>query len=351
MKNVFLLTLMFMVVFVPTLYASGGGQKKVPGPVHFLLQEMKKDGISKDIIEKYQRKYQATAKGDKQKRMKILSDAIEDAYGIRFWQLIKFNSVDGITIPGYLTLPAGKGNVPSVVLVHGASHGNSRIYQKYAFRLAKNGYATLAVDYRSSTGHGDYLKNADDPGPGGKEFDDVIAALNFLKKHKRINKDKLGLLGGSRGAYISANVITKMNLSAAALAYGGYDAEKMAATAPAEKDAPPKPSNDDDGDDNYEQATSEASKITDKETLHERSPIYLVDKIKTPIVLVHGDKDIIVPFEQSVDFSKALEKAGKHVEMKIYNGEGHGFIFQDTEAADDAFNFMLNFLNKFMKGK
>ena len=166
----------------------------------------------------------------------------------------------------------------------------------------------------------------------------LCTPLISFKNHKSIDSRKIAIIGGSRGAYISAYIITKIPLSAAVLNYGGYDPVKVDEYW--DETGRERPTGN-------EKAKKEV--VTDKDIIMERSPIYHANKINTPVLLIHGDKDIVVPVEQSIVFAENLKKEKRYVEIKTFKGADHGFIFNNTEKAKEAFNLSVRFFNKFLK--
>jgi dipeptidyl aminopeptidase/acylaminoacyl peptidase len=308
------------------------------GMLTFILKEMQKDGINADIVKNYTSVIKkAINEGNDKKLFGLIQDAIHDAYGIRMWMKVTFKSSDYLEIPAFLSLPAVEKNLPGLVMVHGGSNGSARSYMRHSFLMAKKGFACLAVDYRSSIGHGDYLKYADDPPPGGKEFDDVIAAVKYLKAHKQINAEKIGVIGSSRGAYISAYVGTRIALQSLVLNFGGYDAAKLLKNGFMSKEDLQKLIYYHGGIEKF------------KDVLFERSPINFAENISGPVQLIHGSDDSVVKVDYSIDFSTELERNNKIHQLKIYPEAPHGFIFQNTQQAKDAFNDTMKFLDNHLK--
>ena len=68
-------------------------------------------------------------------------------------------------------------------------------------------------------------------------------------------------------------------------------------------------------------------------TLDERSPRYLVDRVEGPILLIHGDDDTVVPFEQSTLMAEALEAVGKPHDLVRLDGEDHWLSYPETRLA------------------
>jgi dipeptidyl aminopeptidase/acylaminoacyl peptidase len=318
---------------------AGGGLGRTG---QFLVGEMRADGVSEELIRRYERQIREALKAkDKERVRSLVSEAIREAYGIEYWKPVTWKSTDGLTVYGYLTTPDSKRKrgSPGLVFLHGADHGSAMIYRKHAFLYAKEGYASLAVDYRSSVGHGDRLAKADDLNPGGKEFDDVLTGIQFLKGQSAVDASRIGVFGGSRGAYIGGWVIEQVRVQAAVLNFGAYDTVGLAHSSFADPEEYA----------DLEKALAAQGQSDVDGFLASRSPYKYAGKVTAPVLLIHGKDDKVVPFQETIKFSDALEKAGKDRELKLYEGAGHGFIFKDSPQSKDAFDRAMRFLNEHLK--
>lgn len=115
---------------------------------------------------------------------------------------------DGLEIPAYLFAPIDKGTAKhaALVWVHGGVHGDWTTGMfPFVVEAVQRGYVVITPDYRGSTGYGDeYYKLID---YGGKEVDDVISAVDYLKTLPYVDMDRLGIMGWSHGGFITAHVL------------------------------------------------------------------------------------------------------------------------------------------------
>ena len=220
-------------------------------------------------------------------------------------------------IEAFLTKPLGMTAVskhPLIVVIHGGPHGQ----QGPAFNLqnqiyAAQGWATLMVNYRGSTGYGQKFNDAIFADQNGNEAQDVLYGLSAaLRRNTWIDRDRLGIEGGSYGGQLTGWLITQTNLFKAAIPkwsiinlisynYMTYYNQ-------------------------YEQMEwgifPHQGNLMD--VLWERSALKHVAKVKTPAMLMHGENDSDVPIAESEQFYIALKDVGVETVMVRYPREGHG---------------------------
>jgi dipeptidyl aminopeptidase/acylaminoacyl peptidase len=125
------------------------------------------------------------------------------------FQKIKYKSrPDGLEIPAYLFAPIDKGTKKhaALVWVHGGVHGDwdTGLYP-FIVEAVKKGYVIVTPDYRGSTGYGDeWMKKID---YGGKEVDDVLSSVDYLKTLPYVDMNKLGIMGWSHGGFITSHIL------------------------------------------------------------------------------------------------------------------------------------------------
>ena len=139
----------------------------------------------------------------------------DSTYAARSAGLMDFRKVtyrsraDGMAIPAYLFAPLSKrgtGGHAAMVWVHGGVHsdwGTSMF--PFVREAVQRGYVVIAPDYRGSTGHGGAHYEAIDY--GGKEVDDVISAVDYLKTLSYVDLNRLGIMGWSHGGFITAHTL------------------------------------------------------------------------------------------------------------------------------------------------
>jgi dipeptidyl aminopeptidase/acylaminoacyl peptidase len=153
-------------------------------------------------------------KGDyaRQSQQKQATDSIYAARsaGVMEFRKVSYTSrADGMTIPAYLFAPLtkrGTGGHAAMVWVHGGVHGDwTQSMFPFVREAVQRGYVVITPDYRGSTGHGAAHYEAIDY--GGKEVDDVISAVDYLKTLPYVDMNRLGIMGWSHGGFITAHTL------------------------------------------------------------------------------------------------------------------------------------------------
>jgi dipeptidyl aminopeptidase/acylaminoacyl peptidase len=142
-----------------------------------------------------------------QKRKTDSTYAARSAGVMEFRKVTYKSRVDGMTIPAYVFAPltrrGAKGH-PALVWVHGGVHSDwGTTMFPFVREAVQRGYVVITPDYRGSTGYGAAHYEAIDY--GGKEVDDAISAVDYLKTLPYVDMDRLGMMGWSHGGFITAH--------------------------------------------------------------------------------------------------------------------------------------------------
>lgn len=256
---------------------------------------------------------------------------------------ITYSSRDGLTIPGYLTLPVGAEakNLPLVVNPHGGPWArNNWGFSPTTQFLANRGYAVLQMNFRGSTGYGRQFWEASFKEWGKKMQDDITDGVLWLIERGVVDPDHVGIYGGSYGGYATlAGVAFTPDLYACAVDYVGVsNIFTLLETIP--------PYWEPFRDMWYEMV---GDPVEDKELLEAASPLFHANKIKVPLLVAHGVNDPRVKQAESDQIVQALRERGIEVQYIVKENEGHGF--SNEENRFDLFRAMEVFFADHLGGR
>ncbi|WP_082607125.1 S9 family peptidase [Lysobacter sp. Root983] len=253
---------------------------------------------------------------------------------------VSLQARDGLSLRGYLTLPSGSPgkNLPMVLLPHGGPFDVQTVwsFDGEAQLLAAAGYAVLQVDFRGSSGYGRQFVRAGAREWGGKMQDDLTDATRWAVREGIADANKICIYGASYGAYAALMGTAKeAGLYRCAVGYVGvYDLPAMHTSG-----------------DIQNRGSGEAylrEWIGVREELASVSPVRMVDRIKVPVFLAAGGRDMRAPIEHSIGMEKALRKAGVPVETLYFDMEGHGFYTEEHRR--EYYSRLLDFLARSLGG-
>ena len=221
------------------------------------------------------------------------------------------------TVEAFLTRPLGQtadSKHPLIVMIHGGPHGQQGPAFNFQSQIyAARGWATLQVNYRGSTGYGQAFTDAVFRDQNGDEAQDVLYGVNAaIRRNPWIDRNRLGIEGGSYGGQLTAWLITQTHIFKAAIPnraiinlvsynymtyYNQYE-EMEFGMRPHQADL--------------------------MDELWKRSPLRYVAQAKTPTLLIHGENDNDVPIAEAEQFYIGLKDVGVETAMLRYPREGHG---------------------------
>lgn len=255
---------------------------------------------------------------------------------------ISVKTRDGLVIHGYLTLPKdsdGK-NLPLIINPHGGPHGPR---DEWGFNpevqlFANRGYAVLQMNYRGSGGYGNAFEGMGYRKWGTTMQDDLTDSVRWAIDQGIADSNRVCIYGASYGGYAALmSVVREPDLYKCSVGYVGvYDLD-------AQRDA------------DFMEHESGRSYLKDayppsKPERMAQSPAYGVDRIKTPILLVHGEKDVRVPIKNMHFLISQMAKVGKKPDdVIVEKKEAHGF--RDLGNQVNLYTRMLAFFDKYIGPK
>ena len=258
-------------------------------------------------------------------------------------EVIRYKSFDGLEVPAILYKPhsAKTGTkVPALVWVHGGPGGQSRIgYRALIQYLVNHGYAILAVNNRGSSGYGKTFYALDDQNHGENDLQDCVWGKNWLEKQNYIDPEKIGIIGGSYGGFMTMAAMTfepeafKVGVNI----YGVTNWIRTLRSIPAW----------------WESSRNQLYKemgdpySSDSIRLYNISPLFHAKNIKNPVMVLQGANDPRVLQIESDEIVKAARESGAYVEYLLFEDAGHGFVKKQQQI--EGYEGILTFLNKHLK--
>jgi len=240
---------------------------------------------------------------------------------------ISYQSRDGLTIHGYLTLPKGidAKNLPIVINPHGGPwHRDQWGYNPEVQFLANRGYAVLQMNFRGSTGYGKAFWEASFKQWGQNMQNDITDGVKWLIEQGIADSTRIAIYGASYGGYATlSGVAFTPELYACAIDYVG-----VSNLFTFMETIPPywKPFLD-----MMHEMVGDPSIEKDSLMLRASSPVFHVDKIKAPLFIAQGANDPRVKKSESDQMVEALKKKGVEVQYLVKDNEGHGFRNEENK--------------------
>lgn len=259
----------------------------------------------------------------------ILEDNLVDG------EVVSFKSFDGLEIPGILYKPkqASTQKVPALVWIHGGPGGQSRKgYSALIQHLVNNGYAIFRINNRGSSGYGKTFYHLDDKKHGDHDLKDVVYNKYYLQSLDWVDSDRIGVIGGSYGGYLTmAAMAFTDEFEVGINIFGVTNWVRTLESIPPYWEAFRQALYDELGD-----------PTTDKERLHNISPVFFGQNVKKPVLVVQGKNDPRVLKIESDDMVESIRSGGTYVDYLVFDDEGHGFSKKANRI--EASNKFLSFL-------
>lgn len=237
-----------------------------------------------------------------------------------------WTSSDGLELDGVLIRPpdAADEPLPTIVHIHGGPYGRYTMGWNltpthWAQFMAAHGYAVLMPNYRGGQGHGDGFASWGDGQVGDMEFVDVMTAVDAAIDRGIADPDRLGIGGWSQGGFLTAWGVTQTDrFKAGVMGAGVSDWGMMVMTS----DIPTL------------ESRLGGGRPWDGPGPHrfmQHSPISHASNVKTPLLILHGEKDARVPVSQAIGFHRAVRETGTESLLVTYPREPHGIRETDHQ--------------------
>jgi dipeptidyl aminopeptidase/acylaminoacyl peptidase len=261
-------------------------------------------------------------------------------------QPVSYKASDGMMINGYLTLPLGpkKTNLPLVVMPHDGPFNQSFLWGYYpeVQFLANRGYAVLQVNFRGSTGFGKAYHIAGFKEVGGKVQQDITDGVHWLIQNKTANPKNIAIFGSGFGGFSALYGLSFHPglYNCAVVQHGLINFFTYI------KDGPPylKP---------YANMTYEMVGDPEKDAVELRaiSPVFHTDKIKAPLLIFQGAKDLRVNISELNQFVRELQKQNGNAKVKYFLKQNERTVFRSEVNRMEMYSEIESFLDKNMHVK
>jgi dipeptidyl aminopeptidase/acylaminoacyl peptidase len=265
-----------------------------------------------------------------------------DEEDLVYGNVIRFASYDGMEIPALYykphNVPKG-GKIPALIWVHGGPGGQSRATYNYLLQyIVNHGYAVLAINNRGSSGYGKTFYRAADRKHGEADLDDCMWAKKFLVASGDIDENKVGIMGGSYGGYmtLAALAFRPQEMAVGVDIFGVTNWIQTLKSIPAwweiEREALYKKIGDPE---------------IDAEYLKSISPLFHANNIVKPLLVLQGANDPRVLKAESDQIIESISKNDIPYQYVVFDDEGHGFSKKKNKMV--AAVTILEFLDLYLK--
>jgi dipeptidyl aminopeptidase/acylaminoacyl peptidase len=258
-------------------------------------------------------------------------------------RVVRFKSYDGVEVPGVLYLPhqaSSQNKAPALVMVHGGPGGQAQVgYSALTQGLVNHGYVVLDINNRGSSGYGKTFYKMDDRKHGEADLGDVVASKGMLAATGVVDPQRIGILGGSYGGYMTLAALT-LQPDAFKVGVDMFGISNWIRTLTS---IPP-----------WWESSRAALYMemgdpkTDSVRLHRISPLFNANRIKAPLMVLQGANDPRVLKVESDEIVAAAQKNGVPVEYIVFPDEGHGFVKKANQIK--GYTAVIAFLDKYLKG-
>jgi len=260
---------------------------------------------------------------------------------VNSYEHFSFPSFDEVTIHGWVLKPIGfepGKKYPTLLSIHGGPNGMyGWSFSDRQQQLASMGYVVLMVDCRGSTGYGQEFSDGCIADWGGGDYKDLMAGVDYALAHfDYVDPDRLGVLGGSYGGYMTNWVITQTDRFKTAVSSGSIS-------------------------NLFSMYGNSMKFITieihfggllweekNRQLALERSPALHLENVKTPTLFLHGEVDFTCPVTQAEEMFRGLKRLGVETEMVLYRKSSHGGGWS-INATIDRQKRTLEWLNKYLQ--
>ncbi len=284
--------------------------------------------------------YIADLNGGNEKKLTNLNAALWDKLDLMDVERLSYKGADGWDVDGFLVKPRGfnpGAKYPMILNIHGGPAGMYGVDWFHEFQVyAARGWAVFYTNPRGSTGYGEKFERGIKNEWGGKDYVDVMNGIEMvLQKYDWIDRNRLGVTGGSYGGFLTNWIVGHTELFKAAVTLRSI-------------------SNfiSDEGtrDGAYGHKRDFGGDLFERFDFYwERSPLKYADKVKTPTLILHADNDFRVPLEQGEQWFRALKRFGVTTEIVMFPRDNHNLTRTgEPKHLVESLNWQLYWFDRFL---
>src|SRR5579872_6207198 len=255
---------------------------------------------------------------------------------------VAYKGADGWDVDGFFMKPvgweAGK-RYPMILTIHGGPAGQFGFDWYHEFQVYDaHGWAVFFTNPRGSTGYGEKFERGIELNWGGKDYVDVMNGVDaILAKYAWIDRDRLGVTGGSYGGFMTNWIVSHTNRFKAAVTLRSISNFV---------------SDDGTRDGQYGHADDFGGDVFENFNLYwNRSPLKYVKNVKTPTLVLHSDSDYRVPIEQGEQWFRALQHFGVPSEIVFFPRENHNLTRTgEPKHLVESINWQVYWFEKYLDG-
>jgi dipeptidyl aminopeptidase/acylaminoacyl peptidase len=286
--------------------------------------------------------YASDLDGSNERKLTNLNAKLWSQLQLADVERVPYKGADGWDVDGFMVKPLGwqEGRkYPMILSVHGGPAGQYGVDWFHEFQVyAARGWAVFYCNPRGATGYGQKFERGIEGEWGGKDYVDVMNGVEAaLAKYPWVDRERLGVTGGSYGGYMTNWIVGHTNIFKAAVTLRSVvnfiSDEGTRDGAYGHKE--------DFGGDLFEKF----------DTYWDRSPLKYAANVKTPILILHSDNDYRVPLEQGEQWFRALRHYGATAELVIFPRENHNLTRTgEPKHLVESLNWQLYWFDKYLGG-
>ncbi len=284
--------------------------------------------------------YTADISGRNERQLTRLNERLWSQLQLQEVERVPYKGADDWDVDGFLVKPVGwqEGKkYPMILSIHGGPAGMYGVdwYQEFQVYAAR-GWAVFFTNPRGSTGYGQKFERGIANEWGGKDYADVMRGVEtVLQRNPWIDRERLGVTGGSYGGYLTNWIVGHTNMFKAAVTL---------------RSVVNFISDEGTRDGAYGHTPDFGGELFDKFDLYwDRSPLKYAKNVKTPILILHSDNDYRVPLEQGEQWFRALRHFGVPAEFVIFPRENHNLTRTgEPKHLVESMNWQLYWFDKYL---